>query len=341
MEKPDKYLRICVGAIILAVVLRLVSGGAVGQVLRNVSEQDVVSAAVFLQTGRLVKPTPPETVSAETQAPTTAPTEAPTTAPTEPEPTLPEEEKAVFAMADADLVQVNSVCGYTADVKTLIQQPLNWDLRQQAPTVLIVHTHGTESYKNTENYVASSAYRTRDKNYNMVSVGARLKKQLEKGGISVLHDKTMHDSPSYSNAYFNARQSVEAYLKKYPSIALVLDIHRDSVADSSGKQMKFSMQVQGKSVARLMLVVGTDAGGFVHPNWQENMALAVKLHAQLEKNTPGICRSISFRSQRFNQDLSPGALIVEVGAAGNTRAEALRAADLLAQGILDLAVGAN
>ena len=88
-----------------------------------------------------------------------------------------------------------------------------------------------------------------------------------------------------------------------------------------------------------MLVVGSDAGGLSHPHWQENMALAVKLHAQLEKNCPGICRPISFRSQCFNQDLSPGALLVEVGAAGNTRAEALLATEQLAQGILALAHG--
>ena len=90
-----------------------------------------------------------------------------------------------------------------------------------------------------------------------------------------------------------------------------------------------------------MMVVGTDASGLTHPRWPENMSLAVKLHAKLEKNAPGICRPISFRSQRFNQDLSPGALIVEVGSAGNTRQEALLAVEILGQAILDIAGGAT
>ena len=116
----------------------------------------------------------------------------------------------------------------------------------------------------------------------------------------------------------------------------MLDIHRDAVEASDGEQLGFTVG----SAAQLMLVVGTDASGLSHPGWPENMSLAVKLHAQLEKNTPGICRPISFRSQRFNQDLSPGALIVEVGAAGNTRQEALEAVELLGQAVIDLAQGA-
>ena len=69
------------------------------------------------------------------------------------------------------------------------------------------------------------------------------------------------------------------------------------------------------------------------------MALAAKLHAQLEKRFPGICRPISFRTERFNQDLSAGALLIEVGAAGDTLEEALVAVGALAEGIADLALG--
>ena len=332
MHLQDKCLRVGAVAIGCAVLLRLLSGGAVGNFIRAISAQQVLSAVVFLETGRVIKPADTATTPTETAAPTVAETTAPTVGKEEPV-------KAVFGESDADLVAVNSVCGYDADVSDLLEKPLQWDLTADEPTVLIIHTHGTESYQKTENYTESSAYRTRNTKYNVVSVGARLKKQLEKAGISVLHDKTMHDSPSYSAAYPNARESVEKYLKKYPSIRLVLDVHRDSVEDSAGREMDFDVTVAGKKVAKLMFVVGTDAGGFDHPNWPQNMALAVKLHAQLEKNTAGICRSISFRSQRFNQDLSPGFLIVEVGSAGNTRAEALRAADLLAAGIVDLAGG--
>ena len=115
----------------------------------------------------------------------------------------------------------------------------------------------------------------------------------------------------------------------------MLDLHRDAT-DESAAQLDTSALVNGMESAQLMLVVGTR-----QEDWQSNMALAVKLTALLEKRHPGITRPISFRTQRFNQDLSPGALLVEVGAAGNTRQEALTAAKALADAIIALSKGAN
>lgn len=336
MDWERKSLRLGALALAFAVLLRLFAGGGFGIATRALTSQELVSAVLFLETGRVIKPKEPaQTVPQE------IPPETEATQPTYQQ--IPDSTEgpaqAVFGEQDAALVKVNSVCGYDADVPNLLTQPLNWNLTEEGPKVLIIHTHGSESYKKTEKYKESSAYRTKNKKYNVVSIGERIKEVLEAGGIGVVHDKTMHDVPSYNAAYVNAREATEEYLKKYPTISLILDIHRDSVEDENGEEMEFSVDVDGQSVARLMLVVGTDAGGFDHPNWRSNMSLAVKLHAQLEKNTPGICRSISFRNQRFNQDLSPGALIVEVGAAGNTRKEALAAADLLSRGILDIAGG--
>lgn len=316
--------------VVLAVFLRLVSTGAVAAFFQ---QPVVLSLMVLSETGRWVRPdgervvfTPVEEVAPlpEADAPAVIP-EAPV--------------KAVFSPSDSDLVAVNSACGYSVDVETMLAMPLNWDLTEEGPAVLIVHSHGSESYEKTEDYEESSAYRTLDARYNVVSVGERIAETLEAGGIGVLHDKALHDYPSYNNAYGQSRVSVEAYLQKYPSIRVVLDIHRDSLETEDGKQIGRTVSLNGQETAQLMMVVGTDAGGLSHPNWKENMALAVKLHAQLEKLTPGICRPISFRSQRFNQDLSSGALIVEVGAAGNTRQEALLAGEQLAAGILKLAYG--
>ena len=84
----------------------------------------------------------------------------------------------------------------------------------------------------------------------------------------------------------------------------------------------------------LMLVLGTN-----HDGWQDNLSLATKLHVQLEKQVPGICRPIKVRAQRYNQDLCPCSVLVEVGATGNSRQEALLAAKLLANAIISLAVG--
>ena len=204
--------------------------------------------------------------------------------------------------------------------------------------MLILHTHGTESYEKTEDYTESSAFRTRDGDYNVVSVGEALAQALEAGGIKVVHDKTLYDYPSYNSSYSNARKGIKKALEENPSISMVLDLHRDAV-EKNGEQMRFVVDREDGTVARMMLVVGTDAGGLKHPDWPENMSLAVKLHARLEQLCPGICRPISFRKQRFNQDLSPGALIVEVGSTGTTRQEALAAAELLAEAVLDLAKG--
>lgn len=326
MDVEKWSLRIGAAALLCAVLLRLGSSGVFQTAAQTLATPEAIAVMMYLETGRVVRPvhaiTPEETAPADTIPEADAPAQA------------------VFAQADAALVEVNSYCGIDPDVPAMIQKPLSWDLTRSEPTVLIVHSHGSESYQKTEDYEESSAYRTLNTDYNMISVGAALKKVLEEGGISVIHDTTMHDNPSYSASYSRSRKSVKAYLQEYPSICLVLDLHRDAVENSSGKQLKFTAEKDGKTVAQLMLVVGTDTR-LSHPNWPENMSLAVKLHALLEKDFPGICRPISFRSQRFNQDLSPGALLIEVGSAGNTRQEALAAAQVLGQTILALSAGAE
>ncbi len=332
MEWESKAIRFGAAVIACAILLRL-AGTVPEKLLRFLSSREAISTLVFLETGRVLQPPPTDTPE-HTEA-LTSPVEA--TVPSYRPPSA--EALPVFSPEDAALVEVNNVCGYDADVAECLSQSLNWDLTSPSPTVLIVHSHATESYENTENYEETAEYRTEDVEYNVVSVGDRLVQVLEAGGVHALHDRQLHDAPSYSASYANARESIQAYLEKYPTIRLVLDIHRDSVENGSGEQMAVSTQIQGKPAARLMMVVGTDASGLSHPGWPENMSLAVKLHAQLEKLSPGICRPISFRSQRFNQDLSPGALIVEVGAAGNTRQEALLAVELLGKAIIDLSRG--
>lgn len=324
----------CVGAaaLVLAIGVRLVAGGVLYSAAKALAAADTLSVIFFLETGKVVRPGVPE----ETTAPEETVQE---TAPKQEEQEKKEEqgekEPVVFDKKDAALVEVNSHCGYEADVEAWISQPLSLQLQKNEPTVLIVHSHGTESYVNQEGYEESGDHRTKDTRYNVVSIGAELKKVLEAGGISVIHDTKMHDDPSYNAAYSQSRKSVREYLEQYPSISMVLDIHRDALTNKNGEQTGVTVKTDGKKIAQLMLVVGTDVR-LSHPDWPENMALAVKLHALLEKNVPGICRPISFRSQRFNQDLSPGALLVEVGAAGNTRQEALAAAKVLGETIVQL-----
>lgn len=338
MEQERRSLRFGVGVILLAVVLRLISNGIGGAALAFFGRPETASFLVYLHSGRVVRPVHTETAPAETEP-----------SPAEPSGTLAtvQEEDAwqrvIFSAEDASLVDITYHCGYEPDIGAMLCQPLSWDLTGSEPTVLIVHTHATESYTASggENYRESSAYRTLDTEYNMVSIGDHLARLLTLQGIAVIHDRVLHDEPSYSGAYSSSRSSVQDYLRRYPSIALVIDLHRDALSLDSAKQLDTHAEVDGQPCAQLMLVVGTDDGGLTHPDWRENMALAVKLHALLEKTDPGITRPISFRTQRFNQDLSPGALLIEVGGAGDSHAEALTAAEALAKAITALAHGAN
>mgnify|MGYP004480717921 CR=1 FL=1 len=211
---------------------------------------------------------------------------------------------------------------------------------QQGPQVLIVHSHASESYTMPpgQEYVPSGTFRTADRSCNMVRVGDELAAELSSYGISVVHDRTLHDGESYNDAYENSLASIQSYLAKYPSIVYVLDLHRDA-ADTPRGQLRTVAEVDGTRSAQLMLVVGSNASGRKHPDWERNLALALQLQTRLELCAPGITRPTVLRGQRFNQDLSTGALLVEVGAAGNTHAEALRAADVLAEAILSLADG--
>jgi stage II sporulation protein P len=240
-------------------------------------------------------------------------------------------------------LQYGSDCGYRADPAALLLRSLSWKLVDDAPTVLILHSHATESYtrQEGEDYVADSEYRTQDTDYNMVAVGALLAQQLQDRGIRVIHDRQLHDYPSYNMAYTNARASVERYLEENPSVCLVLDLHRDAALNSDGSQFATSATVNGVASAQLMLVVGTDCISDSHPHWEENLSLAMKLQVLLEQKNPGLTRPNLLRGCVFNQDLSSGMLIVEVGTAGNSLAEALTAMPPLADAIAVLAAGAN
>ena len=172
----------------------------------------------------------------------------------------------------------------------------------------------------------------------MLCVGDRVAELLEQAGICVIHDRQLHDYPSYTGAYNHARKATQAALEEYPTIRIVLDLHRDAAEGTSG-QLRTVAQIDGKAGAQLMFVVGCGNAGLKHPNWEKNLSLALKLQVLLEEQHPGICRPISLRSQRFNQDLSTGALLIEVGAAGNTHEEALLAAQALAGAVIRLKNG--
>ena len=132
-------------------------------------------------------------------------------------------------------------------------------------------------------------------------------------GFEVIHDTTLYDYPVYSGAYERSRAGVGEWLEKYPTIRFVLDVHRDALVDSDGSAYKLIAQEQGEKVAQVMLVVGSDDSGAHHPNWQKNLALAVQVQLALTRQYTQLARPIVLRSTRFNQDITTGSLLVEVG----------------------------
>ena len=331
MTSYEKSLRLGTWAIVCALVLRLGSEGVFGKAVSFLKSEEVRSFVIYLETGRRVRSLPaserfdypPESAPAET-----VPEET-----TEPPATQPTKEALVFGPADT--VSLYNTSGLEADTAALLEKDISFpDLT--GPKVLIYSTHTTESYtKREEDYEESAPYRTLDGRYNMLSLGTLLEGELENRGIEVLRDETLHDYPSYNAAYSHARKAVTQYLKDNPSLALVIDLHRDA-GETAGGQLRPLANVADTPAAQLMVVVGTDARGLVHPNWQENLSLGLKLQALLERLSPGITRPTCLRPQRFNQDLSPGCLLIEVGGAGNTRAEAMASAPILGEAIAEL-----
>jgi len=208
---------------------------------------------------------------------------------------------------------------------------------EEGPKVLIVHTHGSEAYTMPEGqeYEASGDCRTTDCDYNVVRVGDELARVLEEAGIEVLHDPTLYDYPEYSGAYGRSQAAAEEAVAAYPSISLVLDIHRDAISDADGSPYKVVSNVAGVNAAQMSFIIGTDGGGLEHPNWQENLKLAAALQQAITEDYPTLMRPISVRNSRYNQHVSPGALLVEMGAAGNSLDEALLSARLLGKAIVE------
>lgn len=202
----------------------------------------------------------------------------------------------------------------------------------EGPQILIVHTHGSEAYSMSDGdlYEESDPFRTTDCTHNVVRVGEEIATVFRTYGFQVIHDTTLCDYPAYNGAYDRSKAVVEQWLEQYPTIKVVLDVHRDALVGSEGEIYKMVSQEAGAKVAQVMIVLGTDAGGAEHPRWRDNMAFAVMLQKNLVRGYSSLARPIVLRKSRYNQHLSPGSILVEVGGHGNTLSEALAGARLWA-----------
>lgn len=326
MNWNKQTLRAGVLAILLAMMLRLIGSGFFADSLAVFSQPELADFIISGETGR--KPTGQ-----------TAPTPVNPNLPNLSQPNVP----PTFSKEDVQFVKIQYNANRKPNLETLLTQTLDWDLTGDSPAVLIYHSHGTEAFTPTADSTYEETggdYRTLDEQRNMISVGDELTRLLEAAGIGVIHDRTCHDHPDYTAAYSNSRKGVKKILAENPSIKLVIDLHRDAAEQADGSQWAPTASVNGQDTAQVMFVIGTD-NYYQNAHWQTNLSIAMKLNVLMEKAHPGITRPVDLRSQRFNQDLQAGTMIVEIGAAGNTLQEAKNAVSVLAEAIVQLSGGAN
>lgn len=225
---------------------------------------------------------------------------------------------------------------YIPDFEALAQRKLDLIGGESVgadPLVLVLHTHTRESYFDensslTEGTISDKTYST-DREKNMLAVGKVLCEVLSQNGISALHCTVDHmQGGMLQGSYARAEDSIAAYKKQYPSIRLVIDLHRDAVLTSDGEYVK-SSSPGDEATAQIMPVVGSNRNGTQYSQWEDNLALALRLRAILNQTVLGICRPVYLRSSSYNQELVPYALLIEVGTGGNSLEEAKRTARIL------------
>lgn len=164
-------------------------------------------------------------------------------------------------------------------------------------------------------YEATGNYRTTDLNYSVARVGTELTNYLKEKGFNVTHNTTYHDYPAYSGSYARSLNTLEGLLEG-KNTQLVFDLHRDAVGSSN--EYAPTIKINDNYVTQIMFVIGTNGGGLEHPNWVQNLKIAVKIQEKANEMYPGLFRPIIIRNSRYNQHLTNGSSIIEVGATGNT-----------------------
>jgi stage II sporulation protein P len=242
------------------------------------------------------------------------------------------EDKEESKIISHDNVKIQNYTSYDIDVEELLNRDLSFNFSGKGPEVLIYHTHTSESYilKSEDIGKKDVASYNRDARYNVMKVGDELAKNLKKYGINVMHNGTVHDS-DFDASYAASLKTLQKYKKSYPSIQIMFDIHRDALGKD--EKLRLVKEIDGKKAAQIMFVVGTEGNGLPHPNWEDNLSFALKLQYELNKKYPGLARPVWISKNRYNQHITPGTLIIEVGANGNLLSEALESTKYLAEAV--------
>ena len=282
-------------------------------------------------------PTSPDAVPAEE----TPPAEQESSVP-EPEPEAPAE----AAPADPaqfyseEYVTLKNYTDCSIDINALLADPLPF---AEGAAVLILHTHGSEAYTpaGDDIYAESDPGRTEDTAYSVIRVGDELAGIFEAAGITVFHDRNIYDYPSYTGSYGRSLEAAQTAIAEHPEIGIVIDLHRDSMLAEDGSQLGTVYEGPDGESSQVMLVMCTGSDGLDHPNWRQNMSFALKLQSVMNGLYPGLARPLSVRGERFNQHVSGGAMLIEVGMYGNTLSQALNAVRLFGECATPVITGAE
>ncbi|MDR0914201.1 MAG: stage II sporulation protein P [Oscillospiraceae bacterium] len=311
------------------------------------SHQTALAAAIFSMsngTFKLVENAPQDTTQNSQQEvtaqPQTQPPTVPATAPVrEGVKKLPIKETQYGAGGEQYRnFFVKNKTNFNLNVGQELKEPLGFkiDKNSNEPQVLIMHTHTCESFiEYDEGFYYEDFYpRTTDVSKSIAKVGDSIVASLKKAGIAAIADKTIHDSPSYTGSYDRSYETIENYIKKYPSIKVVLDIHRDSISDDNSTKMKPTFVYNGQKGAQIMILSGYDEdGSYDFPDWNYNLRFALRLQQTAETMFPGISRPLDFGDYVYNENINTGSLLIEIGADSNTLAEAEYTGQLLGEAL--------
>lgn len=228
-------------------------------------------------------------------------------------------------------IDANTMAGSDQlSVEKLLGMDMTLPQEGDGPQILIYHTHSQEAFADSV---------PGDVNTGIVGVGECLTKILtEQYGYPVLHNTGQYDVETRDNAYSRALPAVEQILAENPSIQVIIDLHRDEVAEET----KLVTDIQGRPTARFMFFNGLsrtrktgDIDYLANENQEANLAFSFQMQLKAAEYYPGLTRRIYLKGYRYNMHLRPRTLLVELGAQNNTVEEAINACDPLAH-ILDM-----
>ena len=200
------------------------------------------------------------------------------------------------------------------------------------PLVGVYHTHTSESFIPDSGVTHAPGGQRGD----IVDIGAAMVKQFAKHGVAAIQSRDIHDYPSFMKAYNKSENTVQQMVKENPSLQALFDIHRNA-----GKREESTAVINGVPVARILMIVGKGQPGLEQPQWEQNYAFAKAIDDKLNQYYPGMSLGVEVVEWRYNQHLHPHALLFEMGCQYNTKEEAIRTIEIIADIVTEILTKEN